>query len=733
MDYNQAMDYLHELEKLGFILGLEPIKELMEVLGRPDKSLRYIHIGGTNGKGSMATYLDRILREAGYKTGLYTSPAILSYGERVRVSGENVTEEKIGGYLTRIREASEENEIQITAFEAETAMAILHFAEEEVDFAILEVGLGGSNDATNFIGPAELTVLTRIGLDHTDFLGDTVEEVAGEKAGIIKSGSRVVSYFQEDGVREVFESKAQEVGADLKFLKEENVVLEDRSLEGQYFSYGDWKNIKISMLGTYQIFNAALALMAVEELRDLGWEINDDAIREGFDEAIIPGRFQLISQNPPIIVDGGHNPQGAQALVDSLKEFFGDRKHRFVFGTLRDKDYIQAIKITMEVAEKYYTLMPKTPRALSSLDLRNQIQNLGVDAQALGSARMAISTALAERQEGEAIVVFGSLYQLAEVYDYLWELKEEAKRTEPADEKNVVEEIQSLEVGEVLANEDLKNHTTFKIGGPCKALVIPDSYQALIRLQKFLKENGEDYFIIGNGSNLLVKDTGLNKIVIKIDENLSDVRVEGNKIIAQAGATLAKVSKIAIREGLAGMEGLSGIPGNIGGAVYMNAGAYGTEIKDVLESVKVINDDGEVEKISLEDLDLSYRHSKIQDLGLTVLEATFALEKGDPEEIRAIFSDLTKKRTSRQPLDKPSAGSTFKRPEGDYAARLIDEAGLRGFRIGNAMVSDKHTGFIVTDGPSSYEEVRAVIEHVRKTVEEKYGICLETEVKIIGD
>lgn len=299
--------------------------------------------------------------------------------------------------------------------------------------------------------------------------------------------------------------------------------------------------------------------------------------------------------------------------------------------------------------------------------------------------------------------------------------------------ESIYNKLVGLKVGDVLVDEPMKNHTTFEIGGPCDYMVIPHSYEEVKRLVEFLRKNEIKFMVLGNGSNLLVKDTGIRGVVIKLAENLSDLTFEDTILTVQAGAQLTKTSKAAIERSLAGMEFSSGIPGNIGGAITMNAGAYGGEIKDICVSVKAIDKDNNIIDIPADEMNFRYRRSRVHDEGLIVLEATFKLEHGDYDEIYANFKDLDDKRNSKQPLDHPSAGSVFKRPEGYYAGKLIDDSGLRGYRYKNAMVSQKHCGFIVSDGDSSFEEVSHVIEHVKSVVKEKFGVELETEIKIIGD
>jgi UDP-N-acetylmuramate dehydrogenase len=289
-------------------------------------------------------------------------------------------------------------------------------------------------------------------------------------------------------------------------------------------------------------------------------------------------------------------------------------------------------------------------------------------------------------------------------------------------------------VGEsnVLVNEPMKNHTSFKVGGPADILVIPGTYEEVQKLIKTCKEKSVPFFIMGNGSNLLVRDGGMRGIVIKLTA-LNKVEVQENKLIAQCGALLCDVSTSALNNELTGFEFACGIPGCVGGAVAMNAGAYISEIKNIIDNALIIDDDGNMKRLSLQELDLSYRNSVILKQGYTVLEAVFNLKPGVYEEIRDLIDDLQGRRTDKQPLEYPSAGSTFKRPEGYFAGKLIEDSNLKGVSIGGAQVSNKHSGFIINTGEATAKDILNLIAYVQKTVFEKFGVELHTEVRIIGE
>lgn len=285
----------------------------------------------------------------------------------------------------------------------------------------------------------------------------------------------------------------------------------------------------------------------------------------------------------------------------------------------------------------------------------------------------------------------------------------------------------------VFTEEAMSQHTTFKIGGPADYFLMPDKGEDVGRVIKICKEKEIPYFILGNGSNLLVGDGGYRGAVIQIYRNMSSVTVEGNEITAQAGALLSAVAAAAKNASLTGFEFAGGIPGTIGGAVVMNAGAYGGEMKDVLTEVTVMNAEGDIFTLPTEELELGYRTSIIKTAGYIVLEAKIRLKEGDPEVIRETMKDLTIRRTTKQPLEYPSAGSTFKRPEGYFAGKLIMDSSLAGYQVGGAQVSEKHCGFVINAGDATARDVRTLMDNVRDIVYKKYGVTLEPEVKFLGE
>ena len=286
---------------------------------------------------------------------------------------------------------------------------------------------------------------------------------------------------------------------------------------------------------------------------------------------------------------------------------------------------------------------------------------------------------------------------------------------------------------EILVAEPMKNHTTFRIGGPADALALPKTPEEVAEVVHFCYEHAQPYYVLGNGSNLLVSDEGYRGLVLQLYRNFNEIQVNGETITVQSGAMLAAVARTAYQTGLTGLEFASGIPGTIGGAVVMNAGAYGGEMKNVLKEVTVLTKEGEVLVIPAKALELGYRTSVIPKNGWIVLGAVLQLKKGDQEQILARMEELKEQRITKQPLDLPSAGSTFKRPEGYFAGKLIMDAGLRGFTVGGAQVSEKHCGFVVNRGNATAADVWKLICEVKRRVKEMTGVELEPEVKLLGD
>lgn len=290
-----------------------------------------------------------------------------------------------------------------------------------------------------------------------------------------------------------------------------------------------------------------------------------------------------------------------------------------------------------------------------------------------------------------------------------------------------------LPEGGLLEQEHMSAHTTFRIGGPADLFAVPQRAEQAAKIVQICREQKYPFYVLGNGSNLLVSDQGYRGLILQLYRNFSEIIIEEERITVQAGAMLSVIAKRALAAGLTGFEFASGIPGTIGGAVVMNAGAYGSEMKDVLEEITVITAENEIRTVPAQELELSYRHSVVPQNGWIVLGAVLKLKKGDPEAIRARMEELKEQRVTKQPLEFPSAGSTFKRPEGYFAGKLIMDAGLRGFSVGGAQVSEKHCGFVVNKGGATAAEVLELIRAVSEKVQEQFGVPLEPEIKMLGE
>lgn len=374
-------------------LGLDRIRELLERLGRPQDRLKFVHVAGTNGKGSICAYLASILGAAGYRTGMFTSPYIERFEERIRVDGAMISPDELRDVTLAVREhaeaMAEETGDHPTEFELMTAVALEHFARCGCDIVVLEVGLGGRLDSTNVIDAPEACVIARIGLDHTALLGNTLAAIAGEKAGIIKEGSAVVSWPQEPEAMAVIGHAAAEHGCELRVpdfaqLEEGAIRWEDGASPFRSFSYREWTDLRTGILGSYQPQNATVALEVVDVLRGRGWHIPDEAVRAGVAQTRWLGRFEIVEggSSPDgfaIVVDGGHNPQGARALADSLAEVFPGRKPVFVIGVLEDKDYPRMLEDVLPSGSAFVCVTPDNPRALPAHKLARAIRWTGQD------------------------------------------------------------------------------------------------------------------------------------------------------------------------------------------------------------------------------------------------------------------------------------------------------------------------------------------------------------------
>ncbi len=413
MDYQKSRAYIHDAEKYGSVLGLANMKELLERLGNPQEASRYIHIAGTNGKGSVIAYLYAVLTEAGYHVGRYISPTIYSYRERMETSGQKVTREKFAAYVTEIAQAIEGMEKDglphPTPFEIETAAAFLYFKEEKCDLVLLEVGMGGDMDATNIISCPILAVLASISLDHQAFLGSTLEEIAEKKAGIIKSGCQAVTMAQKPEVLKVIRDKCREKDVPIHLSDGREAKVLQADCFGQSFLH-EGENYEISLAGIHQIENALLALKILSLLDDFGFPTSLEQRKAGLKKTVWGGRFSVIMDSPLFLVDGAHNPGAAMVLAQSIEQYLMGKNIYYIMGVFKDKDYRSVIQMTHSYAKKILTVQtPDNPRALPAAELADAVREYHSDVEAMDSISDAVERAMSLAGPGDVILSFGSL------------------------------------------------------------------------------------------------------------------------------------------------------------------------------------------------------------------------------------------------------------------------------------------------------------------------------------
>ena len=415
INYDEALKFIHGINSLFCNPGLERTRELCHALGNPQDKLKFIHIAGTNGKGSTSAMLDSILRKAGFKVGLYTSPFVLKFNERIRVDGESISDEELCRLVELVRPIAEAMEDRPTEFELITAIAFEHFKRCGCDLVVLECGLGGRFDATNVISTSVLSIITGISLDHTAILGDTIEKIASEKAGIIKSGVPLILGGESPKAEAVISCEAEKKGATVSKVDYSRIKVKKADLCGTEFDFGEWKGVNLSLLGTYQPRNAAVVLTAVEKLRESGFDIPDTAVLSGLKEAKWMARFEIIGKNPTIIFDGAHNAEGISAARKSIEAYLGKKDVIVVSGVLRDKEYEKIAADIAAVSKEVYTISPPSPRAMSAADYAEVLLKKGVFATPCTSMNEAISLAKkSAKKQKKHVFILGSLYTYAE-------------------------------------------------------------------------------------------------------------------------------------------------------------------------------------------------------------------------------------------------------------------------------------------------------------------------------
>lgn len=417
MTYDEAIGYIHSISWRGSRPGLSRISELTKMIGDPQDSLSFVHVAGTNGKGSFCCMLEAVLRAAGYKTGLFTSPFVKDFTERMRVSGRDIERDELAECTEYVKSFADKMADPPTEFELITAIAFEYFKRKKCDVVVCEVGMGGRLDSTNVIKAPALAVITEIALDHMAYLGPTVEAIAGEKAGIIKKGSRVLFTGTDERARRVVKAAAERAGAPYAEPDYGALSVLSSSVEGSEFDYRGTE-YRVPLAGLYQPRNAAAVIEAASELRKCGYDIPESAVRGGIESAVWHARFELLSRDPIIIYDGGHNPQGVGAAFESIASYFPGKRVVAVSGVMADKDYDVSVGIAAPYLSRVYTVRPDNPRALSADGYADAFRRHGVDAVPCGTVIEAVEKAVADAKAQNApMFIFGSLYLYAEAAD----------------------------------------------------------------------------------------------------------------------------------------------------------------------------------------------------------------------------------------------------------------------------------------------------------------------------
>jgi dihydrofolate synthase/folylpolyglutamate synthase len=417
MNYAQALNYFNETQKFGSRPGLKSIGTLMEYLDNPQKKLKFIHVAGTNGKGSTVSFISNILMDAGYKVGIYTSPYIQRFSERIRVNREEIPQNQIA-QLTVVIKAAVDRMIREgfespTEFDLMTAMAFLYFAEMQCNIVVLEAGLGGRLDSTNIIDSPEAAVITTVSYDHMDVLGNTLLAIAFEKAGIIKKGCDVVLYPQEPKINMIFDQKCRIEKANLHKVDFSTLKSVHFGQTGQIFDYKNYRLLEIGMLGKHQLGNAATAIDASEILQTKGYTISEENIRRGLAKTRWPGRMEIIHSSPLTLIDGAHNVQGVLSLKECLIKYFPGRKITFIVGVLADKEYEDMMDMIAPLAERFIAVTPKSPRALPAEELARLLARHGKPVSSFSS----MEDAILDCSRDDMVCAFGSLYFIGKVRD----------------------------------------------------------------------------------------------------------------------------------------------------------------------------------------------------------------------------------------------------------------------------------------------------------------------------
>ena len=422
MNAEQAIAYIHSVCWKGSIPGLGRTQELLEKMGNPEKKLKFVHIAGTNGKGSTAAMTASILSKAGYRTGLYTSPYIYRFHERIQVDGVEISDEDLTEITEYVKPLADSMPQSPTEFELVCCIAFEYFYRKKCDIVVLEVGMGGAWDATNVIEVPEVAVITNIGLDHTEYLGDTVEKIAETKSGIFKPHGHAVVYRSTPSVEAVYERVCAERDVSLRKADFDGLVLKAHTLEGQVFDCGSRKNLVLPLLGDHQLHNASVVLSIADTLIGEGWKISEQNIYDGIRDVRWPGRFDIVCRKPLFIIDGGHNPQCIEALVKNIRDYLAGKKVIALTGVLADKDYADMYKPVMPLVDRFVCITPPNPRKLEAEQLAQYLREAGAQAQAGESILDGVKKAMDLAGEDGVVLCFGSLYSIGGIRDALKDL-----------------------------------------------------------------------------------------------------------------------------------------------------------------------------------------------------------------------------------------------------------------------------------------------------------------------
>ncbi len=423
MTAEQAIEYIHSVCWKGSIPGLSRTQKLLALMGNPHEKLKYVHIAGTNGKGSTAAMTANILQKAGYRTGLYTSPYIYRFNERMQVDGEPISDELLAEITQWIQPLAQSMEESPTEFELVSCIAFEYFYRAGCDIVVLEVGMGGALDSTNVIPCPEVAAITNIGLDHVNELGSTVEEIALQKAGIFKEGGDAVIYRGKPSVEAVFEKICAEKNIHLAKADFDSLKLLSHGLEGQVFDCGKRKGIHLPLLGDHQLHNAAVVLSVADTLVRKGWQITEENILAGIATVSWPGRFDIMSKDPLFIIDGGHNAQCIEALVKNIQDYLADKKIIVLTGVLADKDYAQMYRPVMPLVSEFVCITPPNPRKLEAALLAEYLREKGAVATPCDSIVKGVCTAMEKAGKDGVVLCFGSLYTIGDIRNALQEVK----------------------------------------------------------------------------------------------------------------------------------------------------------------------------------------------------------------------------------------------------------------------------------------------------------------------